>query len=81
MEPRKARRQARRHLIYFLRAGVHTVCPVLHTDFGLWKERKKENTQPKGGMGGRHTATTQGFFKERSVWCYSGLRALRKRTI
>ena len=25
------------------------------------KERKKENTQPKGGMGGRHAATTQGF--------------------
>ena len=25
------------------------------------KERKKENRQPKGGMGGRHTATTQGF--------------------
>ena len=24
-------------------------------------ERKKENTQPKGGMGGRHAATTQGF--------------------
>ena len=25
------------------------------------KERKKENRQPKGGMGGRYTATTQGF--------------------
>ena len=25
------------------------------------KERKKENIQPKGGMGGRHAATTQGF--------------------
>jgi len=25
------------------------------------KERKKENTQPKGGMGERHAATTQGF--------------------
>ena len=25
------------------------------------KERKKENGQPKGGMGGRHAATTQGF--------------------
>ena len=24
-------------------------------------ERKKENRQPKGGMGGRYTATTQGF--------------------
>ena len=24
-------------------------------------ERKKENGQPKGGMGGRHAATTQGF--------------------
>ena len=24
-------------------------------------ERKKENRQPKGGMGGRHAATTQGF--------------------
>jgi len=23
--------------------------------------RKKENRQPKGGMGGRHAATTQGF--------------------
>ena len=30
---------------------------------------KKENRQPKGGMGGRYTATTQGFFKERGVWC------------
>ena len=27
----------------------------------LGKERKKENTQPKGGMGERHAATTQGF--------------------
>ena len=27
----------------------------------LAKERKKENTQPKGGMGERHAATTQGF--------------------
>ena len=26
-----------------------------------FKERKKENRQPKGGMGGRHAATTQGF--------------------
>ena len=25
------------------------------------KKRKKENRQPKGGMGGRYTATTQGF--------------------
>ena len=25
------------------------------------KERKKEKRQPKGGMGGRYTATTQGF--------------------
>ena len=25
------------------------------------KERKKENRQPKGGMGGRRAATTQGF--------------------
>jgi len=25
------------------------------------KERKKENRQPKGGMGERHAATTQGF--------------------
>ena len=24
-------------------------------------KRKKENGQPKGGMGGRHAATTQGF--------------------
>ncbi len=27
----------------------------------LCAERKKENRQPKGGMGGRHAATTQGF--------------------
>ena len=27
----------------------------------LKKERKKENRLPKGGMGGRYTATTQGF--------------------
>ena len=25
------------------------------------KKKKKENRQPKGGMGGRYTATTQGF--------------------
>ena len=30
-------------------------------------ERKKEKRQPKGGMGGRHAATTQGFW--RGVWC------------
>jgi len=24
-------------------------------------KEKKENRQPKGGMGGRHAATTQGF--------------------
>ena len=27
------------------------------------KKRKKENRQPKGGMGGRYTATTQGFLR------------------
>ena len=27
----------------------------------LVKKEKKENRQPKGGMGGRYTATTQGF--------------------
>ena len=27
----------------------------------LPRKRKKENRQPKGGMGGRYTATTQGF--------------------
>ena len=32
-------------------------------------KRKKEKRQPKGGMGGRYTATTQGLFKERGVWC------------
>ena len=29
--------------------------------WGPMAERKKENRQPKGGMGGRHAATTQGF--------------------
>ena len=33
-----------------------------------WEEKEKEKRQPKGGMGGRYTATTQGF-KERRVWC------------
>ena len=28
---------------------------------GVWKERKKENTQPKGGMGERHAATLLDF--------------------
>ena len=28
---------------------------------GEKKERKKENRHPKGGMGGRHAATTQRF--------------------
>ena len=31
--------------------------------------KKKENRRPKGGMGGRYTATTQGFFKKGGVWC------------
>ena len=31
------------------------------------KERKKENRQPKGGMGGRHAATTQGFVRGSAV--------------
>ena len=30
----------------------------------LPREKKKENGHPKGGMGGRHAATTQGFFGE-----------------
>ena len=36
---------------------------ILATQRGqrISKERKKENTQPKGGMGERHAATTQGF--------------------
>ena len=43
-----------------MREGPHL---QLHEqDFGrTTKERKKENTQPKGGMGERHAATTQGF--------------------
>ena len=31
------------------------------TEAAKAKKRKKENRQPKGGMGGRHAATTQGF--------------------
>jgi len=34
--------------------------PLLSRLF-LGAKRKKENRQPKGGMGGRHAATTQGF--------------------
>ena len=45
---------------------VHTTPPSLAlasaSDWWWWqKERKKENRQPKGGIGGRHAATTQGF--------------------
>ena len=32
------------------------------------KKRKKENIQPKGGMGERHAATTQGFCAVRESW-------------
>ena len=32
---------------------------------GRTAERKKENRQPKGGVGGRHAATTQGFQGEK----------------
>ena len=31
------------------------------------KERKKENRQPKGGMGGRHAATTQKERKKQDI--------------
>ena len=37
-------------------SDMHTSAQLGHV-----KERKKENGQPKGGMGGRHAATTQGF--------------------
>ena len=36
-------------------------CLVLQRHCCLARKRKKENRQPKGGMGGRYTATTQGF--------------------
>ena len=35
--------------------------PRAHGGAPRKKERKKENRQPKGGRGGRHAATTQGF--------------------
>ena len=34
-------------------------------DLYVHKERKKENGQPKGGMGGRHAATTHRDFNQR----------------
>ena len=38
------------------------VCMAIEAAFPTMpKERKKENRQPKGGMGERHAATTQGF--------------------
>ena len=45
---------------------------ILAATFMPHVERKKENRQPKGGMGGRHAATTQVLlphrdFKERCV--------------
>ena len=36
---------------------------ILAATFMPHVERKKENRQPKGGMGGRHAATTQGFLR------------------
>ena len=33
------------------------------------EQKQERNRQPKGGMGGRYTAATQGFFKEKGVWC------------
>ena len=41
-------------------AGEAVTAMIVAADAGD-KERKKENRQPKGGMGGRYTATTQGF--------------------
>ena len=35
--------------------------PTVRFGFSPKAERKKENRQPKRGMGGRHAATTQGF--------------------
>jgi len=66
-------RTARRHHTGILRRGVW--CASRLPPYGVFlfqslftvspshvsKERKKENRQPKGGMGGRHAATTQGF--------------------
>ena len=43
---------------------VGPLSPFSINNEGFRKERKKESRQPKGGMGGRYTATTQGFFKE-----------------
>ena len=40
---------------------AHSTALGLVRGLQLAKERKKENRQPKGGMGGRHAATTQGF--------------------
>ena len=42
--------------------GEGAVCLCMHACMHVCVcKRKKENTQPKGGMGERHAATTQGF--------------------
>ena len=51
---RTARRHHTAHRDFKERSVVLVCCEMA-------KERKKEPRQPKGGMGGRHAATTQGF--------------------
>ena len=52
-EPRKGGAVTDKHISF----SVPVLVPVRASP----EERKKENTQPKGGMGERHAATTQGF--------------------
>ena len=47
------------------------ITPIQEVRYGsTYKERKKEHRHPKGGIGGRHAATTQltGILR-RGVWC------------
>ena len=51
------------HLAFFPLSSFSLLLslPLTHCSPKGGKERKKENRQPKGGMGERHAATTQGF--------------------
>ena len=47
--------------ILLVQVGTLSLSHPLFGVFVLFSKEKKENRQPKGGMGGRHAATTQGF--------------------
>ena len=60
----RARRASRGETADAAKSGIAT---ERKKENGEPKERKKENRQPKGGMGGRHAATTHTGILRRGV--------------